>query len=84
MTTDSEPLQMIKEILATRVRPFVQEDGGDISLISFDEAEGKVTVQLRGSCAGCPSSAQTLKGGIEKMLMHYVAEVTSVHNLEEA
>ena len=74
---------MVKEILATRVRPFVQEDGGDISLVSFDEAAGKVTVQLKGSCAGCPSSAETLKNGIEKMLMHYVAEVTSVHNLED-
>lgn len=73
---------MIKEIIATRVRPFVQEDGGDISFLEFNEESGKVLIQMRGSCAGCPSSAATLKNGIENMLKHYVAEVTEVVNVE--
>lgn len=75
---DSEVVQLIKEILSTRVRPTVQEDGGDIKFERFDEVEGKVYLMMMGSCSGCPSSAQTLKGGIEKMLRHYVAEVKSV------
>ena len=63
---------MIKEIIETRVRPFVQEDGGDITYCSFDEDSGIVIVELKGSCAGCPSSEVTLKNGIEGMLKHYV------------
>ena len=58
------------------MRPFVQEDGGDIKFINFEEETGKVLIQMKGSCAGCPSSTATLKGGIENMLKHYVAEVT--------
>ena len=58
-----------------RVRPVVQEDGGDIRFVSFNEETGLVLLQMRGSCSGCPSSSVTLKGGIEKMLTHYVAEV---------
>ena len=61
--------------MSVRVRPVVQEDGGDIKFISFDEDTGLVLLQMRGSCSGCPSSSVTLKGGIEKMLTHYVAEV---------
>jgi Fe-S cluster biogenesis protein NfuA len=63
---------MIKEIIETRVRPFVQEDGGDITYLSFDEENGVVLVEMKGSCAGCPSSSVTLKNGIEGMLKHYV------------
>jgi Fe-S cluster biogenesis protein NfuA len=66
---------LIKEILSVRVRPVVQEDGGDIKFVSFNEETGLVLLQMRGSCSGCPSSSVTLKGGIEKMLTHYVAEV---------
>jgi len=55
---------MIKEIITTRVRPFVQDDGGDIKFISFDEQTGIVLVEMKGSCAGCPSSTVTLKNGI--------------------
>ena len=76
--TDSEALQMVKEIIQTRVRPFVQDDGGDITLISFDEITGVVMVEMKGSCAGCPSSSVTLKNGIENMLKHYVPEVKEV------
>ena len=69
---DSEAVQMIKEIMETRIRPFVQEDGGDITYRSFDEESGLVLIEMKGSCAGCPSSSITLKNGIEGMLKHYV------------
>lgn len=65
------------------MRPFVQDDGGDITLISFDETSGLVSVELKGSCAGCPSSSVTLKNGIENMLKHYVPEVTEVVAVEK-
>ena len=79
---DSEAVQMIKEIIETRVRPFVQEDGGDITYLNFEEDSGVVTVEMKGSCAGCPSSAVTLKNGIEGMLKHYVAEVKRVEAVD--
>ena len=69
---------MIKEIITTRVRPFVQDDGGDITFLRFEEQTGIVFVEMKGSCAGCPSSAVTLKNGIENMLKHYVPEVKEV------
>ena len=72
---DSEAVQMIKEIIETRIRPFVQEDGGDITYVDFAEEQGLVTIEMKGSCAGCPSSSVTLKNGIEGMLKHYVQEV---------
>ena len=80
---DSEAVQLIKEIIQSRVRPFVQEDGGDIKYIDFQEEEGLVLIEMKGSCAGCPSSAVTLKNGIENMLKHYVSEVTEVRAIEE-
>eukprot|EP00340_Litonotus_pictus_P006608 CAMPEP_0170529500 /NCGR_PEP_ID=MMETSP0209-20121228/24494_1 /TAXON_ID=665100 ORGANISM="Litonotus pictus, Strain P1" /NCGR_SAMPLE_ID=MMETSP0209 /ASSEMBLY_ACC=CAM_ASM_000301 /LENGTH=169 /DNA_ID=CAMNT_0010821533 /DNA_START=260 /DNA_END=769 /DNA_ORIENTATION=- len=80
---DSEAIQLIKEIIAARIRPVVQEDGGDIKFIAFDEVDGVVYLQMKGSCAGCPSSGVTLKNGIEKMLVHYVAEVKSVEEWDE-
>ncbi|CAJ1893416.1 unnamed protein product [Cylindrotheca closterium] len=83
MDDDDEIVAMIKELIEQRIRPAVQEDGGDIRYISFDEHDGLVTVQLAGSCVGCPSSSVTLKQGVENMLMHYIPEVTSVVALEE-
>ena len=80
---DSEAVQLIKEIIQARVRPFVQEDGGDIKYVDFVEDEGLVLIQMKGSCAGCPSSSVTLKNGIENMLKHYVAEVTEVRAVED-
>merc|ERR1719145_238371 len=74
---------MIKELLETRIRPAVQEDGGDIKYVGFEEDSGIVTVKLAGSCVGCPSSSVTLKNGVENMLMHYIPEVTNVVSLEE-
>lgn len=80
---DDEVVAMIKELLETRIRPAVQEDGGDIRYVGFEEETGIVTVQLAGSCVGCPSSSVTLKNGVENMLMHYIPEVTNVVSLEE-
>lgn len=69
---------MIKEIIDTRIRPTVREDGGDIVFRKFDEESGTVYLYMKGSCAGCPSSDVTLKQGIEKMLCHYVGEVKRI------
>lgn len=80
---DDEVVAMIKELIEARIRPAVQEDGGDIRYVGFDEETGLVTVQLAGSCVGCPSSAVTLKQGVENMLMHYIPEVTAVTALED-
>jgi Fe-S cluster biogenesis protein NfuA len=78
---DSEVVQMIKELLEMRIRPSVQEDGGDIKFHGFNEEKGVVTLEMQGSCSGCPSSSVTLKSGIENMLMHYIPEVKEVVNI---
>lgn len=75
---DSETVAMIKELLETRIRPAVQDDGGDIVYRGFDLETGIVKLQMQGACSGCPSSSVTLKSGIENMLMHYVPEVKGV------
>ncbi|KAK9284101.1 hypothetical protein L1049_012362 [Liquidambar formosana] len=75
---DSETVAMIKELLETRIRPAVQDDGGDIEYCGFDPETGVVKLRMQGACSGCPSSSVTLKSGIENMLMHYVPEVKSV------
>jgi len=75
---DSEVVAQIKELIETRVRPAVAQDGGDIIFKGFDEASGVVFLHMRGSCAGCPSSTMTLRNGIENMLRHYVPEVSAV------
>ena len=80
---DSEVVQMIKELLDMRIRPSVQEDGGDIVYKGFDEEAGVVLLQMQGSCSGCPSSSVTLKSGIENMLMHYIPEVSEVRAITE-
>ncbi len=79
---DSETVQFIKEILEQRIRPVLQEDGGDVQYVSFDEQTGILELELQGSCTNCPSSEATLKNGIEKMLLHYVAEVKEVRQVE--
>lgn len=81
LDTDDEVVMMIKELLDTRIRPSVQEDGGDIAYRGFED--GEVLLQLQGACAGCPSSQATLKGGIEGMLMHYIPEVEGVREVFE-
>ncbi len=75
---DPEVIEQIKELIETRVRPAVAQDGGDIIFKGFDGDTGIVSLHLQGSCAGCPSSTMTLKNGIENMLRHYVPEVTAV------
>ena len=78
---DPEIVAQIKELIETRVRPAVAQDGGDIVYKGFDGSSGTVFLHMRGSCAGCPSSALTLKNGIENMLRHYVPEVTAVEQV---
>lgn len=73
---DAEIVREIKEVLDTRVRPAVAQDGGDITFQGYDK--GVVYLNMQGSCAGCPSSTVTLKRGVENMLKHYVPEVTEV------
>lgn len=68
---DDEVVGMIKELLETRIRPAIQEDGGDIEFRGFED--GNVLLKLRGACRTCDSSTVTLKNGIEGMLMHYVS-----------
>ena len=73
---DSELVKQIVELIETRVRPAVAQDGGDI--VYKDFRDGVVYLELHGSCSGCPSSTATLKQGIENMLKHYVPEVMAV------
>ena len=76
---DQDPVIIkIKELLETRVRPSVAQDGGDIVFDHFED--GVVYLHMKGSCAGCPSSTATLKHGIENMLKYYIPEVTSVES----
>lgn len=78
---DNETVTMIKELLDTRIRPTVQEDGGDIVYKGFHD--GIVKLKLQGSCTSCPSSAVTLKMGIQNMLQFYIPEVKSVEQVED-
>ena len=73
---DGEIVTQIKDLLDTRVRPAVAQDGGDITFHGFDR--GVVYLHMQGACAGCPSSTMTLKMGIENLLKHYIPEVTEV------
>jgi len=73
---DDEVTAQIKELIDTRVRPAVAQDGGDIVFHKFED--GVVYLHMQGSCSGCPSSTATLKAGIENMLRHYVPEVVEV------
>ena len=73
---DNKTIDQINDILNTKVRPAVARDGGDITFKSFKD--GIVTVELKGSCSGCPSSTATLKQGVQNLLCHYVKEVKSV------
>ncbi|SLN23867.1 NifU family protein [Roseisalinus antarcticus] len=73
---DGEIVTQIKELLDTRVRPAVAQDGGDITFHGFER--GIVYLHMQGACAGCPSSTLTLKMGIENLLRHYIPEVVEV------
>lgn len=76
---DDETVAMIKELLDTRIRPTVQEDGGDIIFVDFED--GVVKLKMQGSCTSCPSSVVTLKNGVQNMLQFYVPEVVSVEQV---
>jgi Fe-S cluster biogenesis protein NfuA len=73
---DAETVAQIKELIETRVRPAVANDGGDITFRGFKD--GIVFVHMKGSCSGCPSSTATLKSGIQNLLRHFVPEVIEV------
>ena len=74
--SDAETVQTIKDLLETRVRPAVAQDGGDITFRGYKD--GVVFLNMRGSCAGCPSSTATLRHGIENLMRHFVPEVREV------
>ncbi len=76
---DTEMVEIIKELLETRVRPAVAMDGGDIIFRGF--REGVVFLKMQGACAGCPSSTATLKNGIENLLRHFVPGVQEVQQV---
>ncbi|MDR3475358.1 MAG: NifU family protein [Devosia sp.] len=76
---DSETVEVIKELIATRVRPAVAMDGGDITFKGF--RDGQVYLNMRGACSGCPSSTATLKSGIENLLRHFVPGVEGVQQI---
>jgi Fe-S cluster biogenesis protein NfuA len=76
---DTETVETIKELLETRVRPAVAQDGGDITFRGF--RDGVVFLNMRGACAGCPSSTATLKHGIENLLRHFVPEVREIQEV---
>jgi Fe-S cluster biogenesis protein NfuA len=78
---ESDVVAQIKDLIETRVRPAVAQDGGDIVFRGFDEKSGVVFLHMRGACAGCPSSTMTLRNGIENMLRHYVPEVSAVESV---
>ncbi|XP_075211079.1 NFU1 iron-sulfur cluster scaffold homolog, mitochondrial-like [Lycorma delicatula] len=78
---DDETVQMIKELLDTRIRPTVQEDGGDIIFMGFEG--GIVKLKMQGSCTSCPSSVVTLKNGVQNMLQFYIPEVVAVEQVED-
>jgi len=76
---DDDTVAMIKELLDTRIRPTVQEDGGDIIYMGYED--GVVLLQMQGSCSSCPSSIVTLKNGVQNMLQFYIPEVVSVEQV---
>ncbi|CDR37064.1 CYFA0S01e06920g1_1 [Cyberlindnera fabianii] len=80
---DDDVVAMIKELIFTRIRPAIQEDGGDLEFVNFEEDSGTVWLRLRGACRSCDSSSVTLKNGIESMLKHYIEEVEEVKQIDE-
>lgn len=78
---DTEIVTEIKQLLDSRIRPAVAQDGGDILFDAFDPETGVLSLRMRGACAGCPSSSATLKSGVEQMMKHYVPEVTRVEQV---
>ena len=78
---DDDIVRQIKELLDTRIRPVVAQDGGDIAFHSFEN--GIVFLHMKGACAGCPSSTATLKSGIENLMKHFIPEVVEVRSVNQ-
>jgi Fe-S cluster biogenesis protein NfuA len=78
---DDETVLMIKELLDTRIRPTVQEDGGDIVFVSY--SDGIVRLKMQGSCSSCPSSVVTLKAGVQNMMQFYIPEIKEVQQVND-
>merc|ERR1711902_137213 len=76
---DDDTVAMIKELLDTRIRPTVQEDGGDVIYMGFND--GVVKLKMMGACNSCPSSVVTLKNGVQNMLQFYIPEVIAVEQI---
>ncbi|CAD5219400.1 unnamed protein product [Bursaphelenchus okinawaensis] len=81
LDTDDDTVAMIKELLESRIKPMVQEDGGDVIYKGFED--GVVKLKMQGSCTGCPSSAVTLKSGIKNMMQFYVPEIQDVIEVKD-
>jgi Fe-S cluster biogenesis protein NfuA len=79
---DDEVVLAIKELIFTRIRPAIQDDGGDLEYVDFTE-DGTVLLRLKGACRSCDSLAVTLKNGIESMLKHYIEEVVEVRQVDD-
>ncbi|EGW33860.1 uncharacterized protein SPAPADRAFT_59230 [Spathaspora passalidarum NRRL Y-27907] len=80
---DDEVVGMIKELIFTRIRPAIMDDGGDIEFVKFIPDNGKVLLKLKGACRSCESSSVTLRNGIESMLKYYIEEVQTVEAIDE-
>ena len=78
LATDSEVVQCIKELIKEQVRPMVQRDGGDVRFLHFNDKSGIVSLTMLGACRSCPSSKNTLKDGIERVMQHFLPEVKEV------
>ena len=80
---DDDVVALIKELLDSRIRPTVQEDGGDIIYMGFDSETGIVKLKLQGSCSNCPSSSVTLKHGVQNMMQFYIPEVNGIEEVTD-
>lgn len=79
--TNEEIVQIVHDLIETRIQPAVSSHGGKINFVSYDE--GKLILELSGACAGCAGSTATLKYGVENMVKHYVPEVTEVDAIHD-
>ncbi|KAF6023899.1 hypothetical protein EB796_017786 [Bugula neritina] len=80
---DDETVLFIKELLDTKIRPTVQEDGGDILYVDFNNETGVLKLKMQGACTGCPSSSVTLKAGVQNMMQFYIPEVKMVEQVQD-
>lgn len=79
---DSEVVLAIKELICSRIRPMLTADGGNLRYVGYNIEDGQIFVMLEGACRNCPSAGETLKNGIERMIMHWIPEVTGVQEVD--